>query len=109
MISAYRRSLTWSTAHTARKQTGLSWILSKESVQLSTTSPKNSEVVGVVKTRLSNESFIREAKLPKQYGYVGMLAVDSSVQSQGVGTKLMKTVEEYCKYAGAPKMVRDLS
>ena len=65
---------------------------------------RDSEIVGIIMTGLSDESITRETKLPEACGFISLFAVDSSVRSQGVGKRLMKSAEEFCKRAGARRM-----
>ena len=67
----------------------------------------NSEIIGVIMTGLSNESIARIAKLPELCGFISLFAVDASFRSQGVGRRLIKSAEEFCKQSGARRMVRE--
>ena len=66
---------------------------------------RNSQIVGVIMTGLTDKSITRASKLPEACGFISLFAVDTTIRSQGVGRRLMKSAEEFCRQAGGQKMV----
>ena len=105
---AYRTNSNWTNEEKLVGKSRTNIISFRKEMQRSPflIAESNSEIIGVIKTGLSDESFTRKSKLPELCGYIGLFAVNSSFQSRGVGTRLMKSAEEFCRKAGAQKMVR---
>lgn len=62
------------------------------------------KIVGCVKTGIVTNVVVGALSIPS--GYFGLLCVHPDVQSQGLGTHLIRYSEQFCIHKGVSQMVR---
>lgn len=65
--------------------------------------PESKAIVGCIKTGLTQDTVV--AKLPESVGCIGLFAVSPDFQSRGLGSRIMRFAENFCREKGARRMV----
>ncbi|PXF47185.1 Streptothricin acetyltransferase [Gracilariopsis chorda] len=68
--------------------------------------PESKAIVGCIKTGLTQDTVV--AKLPESVGCIGLFAVSPDFQSRGLGSRIMRFAENFCREKGARRMALEV-